>query len=47
MLPSIPEGSFKVRDYFSSNLLPLEPEIVHQKMWNPLEMKTFETKNFV
>jgi hypothetical protein len=31
MLPSIPERCFKARDHLSSNLLPLEPEIVSQK----------------
>jgi hypothetical protein len=47
MLASISGGRFKARDYLSSNLLLLEPEIVSHKTWNQSQMKTFETKNLV
>jgi hypothetical protein len=33
-LPSIRGGHFELTDHLSSNLLPLEPESVSQKMWN-------------
>jgi hypothetical protein len=47
MLPSVPGGRFKVRNHLSSKLLPLEPEIVSQKMWSQSQTTTFQTKNFV